>query len=42
MRKIQKGDRVIVVSGEDRGKEGVILKTDPPPQDVRLSKALIL
>ena len=29
MRKIQKDDRVIVVSGEDRGKEGVVLKTDP-------------
>ncbi|MBN1292223.1 MAG: 50S ribosomal protein L24 [Candidatus Latescibacteria bacterium] len=29
MSKIQKGDRVIVLSGEDRGKEGVVLKVDP-------------
>ena len=29
MRKISKGDRVIVISGEDRGKEGVILKVNP-------------
>ena len=28
MRKIVKGDRVIVLSGEDRGKEGVILKVE--------------
>ena len=28
MRKISKGDRVIVISGEDRGKEGVVLKID--------------
>ena len=28
MRKIRKGDRVIVISGEDRGKEGVVLKFD--------------
>ncbi len=28
MRKIVKGDRVIVISGEDRGKEGIVLKTD--------------
>ena len=28
MRKIVKGDRVIVLSGEDRGKEGVILKIE--------------
>ena len=30
MSKIQKGDRVIVLSGEDRGKEGIVLKVDPP------------
>ena len=30
MRKINKGDRVIVISGEDRGKEGVILKINSP------------
>ena len=29
MRKIQKGDRVILLSGDDRGKEGVVLKVDP-------------
>jgi large subunit ribosomal protein L24 len=29
MRKIQKGDRVIVVTGDDRGKEGRVLKADP-------------
>ena len=29
MRKIQKGDRVIVLSGDDRGKEGIVLKLDP-------------
>lgn len=29
MKKIHKGDRVIVVSGESRGKEGVVLKVDP-------------
>ena len=29
MRKIQKGDRVILLSGDDRGKEGVVLKADP-------------
>ena len=28
MKKICKGDRVIVISGDDRGKEGVILKVD--------------
>ena len=28
MKKICKGDRVIVVSGDDRGKEGVVLKVD--------------
>ena len=28
MRKIHKGDRVILLSGDDRGKEGVILKID--------------
>lgn len=28
MRKICKGDRVIVTSGEDRGKEGIVLKVD--------------
>jgi len=28
MKKIHKGDRVIVVTGEDRGKEGVVLKVD--------------
>ncbi len=28
MEKIVKGDRVIVLSGEDRGKEGVVLKVD--------------
>ena len=28
MKKIKKGDRVIVLSGEDRGKEGVVLKVD--------------
>jgi large subunit ribosomal protein L24 len=32
MRKIIKGDRVIVISGEDRGKEGVVLKVDAPKQ----------
>jgi len=30
MEKIVKGDRVIVLSGEDRGKEGVVLKIDRP------------
>ena len=29
MRKIHKGDRVMVISGDDRGKEGVVLKVDP-------------
>ena len=29
MSKIQKGDRVIVLSGADRGKEGVVLKVIP-------------
>jgi large subunit ribosomal protein L24 len=29
MRKIHKGDRVIVIAGDDRGKEGVVLKVDP-------------
>ena len=29
MRKIQKGDRVILLSGDERGKEGVVLKVDP-------------
>ena len=29
MRKINKGDRVIVIAGEDRGKEGVVLKINP-------------
>ena len=28
MNRIRKGDRVIVISGEDRGKEGIVLKTD--------------
>lgn len=28
MRKIHKGDRVIVIAGEDRGKEGIVLKVD--------------
>jgi len=28
MKKICKGDRVIVLSGEDKGKEGVVLKID--------------
>lgn len=28
MEKIVKGDRVIVLSGEDRGKEGLVLKID--------------
>jgi len=28
MKKISKGDRVIVLSGEDKGKEGVVLKVD--------------
>ena len=28
MRKIHKGDRVIVIAGDDRGKEGVVLKVD--------------
>ena len=30
MRKIIKGDRVIVLSGEDRGKEGTVLKALAP------------
>lgn len=29
MKKIHKGDRVIVLAGDDRGKEGVVLKVDP-------------
>ena len=29
MRRIHKGDRVIVLAGDDRGKEGVVLKVDP-------------
>ncbi len=28
MRKIIKGDRVVVLSGEDKGREGVVLKVD--------------
>jgi large subunit ribosomal protein L24 len=28
MKKIHKGDRVIVIAGDDRGKEGVVLKVD--------------
>ena len=28
MRKIHKGDRVIVLAGDDRGKEGVVLKVN--------------
>jgi large subunit ribosomal protein L24 len=28
MKKIHKDDRVIVISGDDRGKEGVVLKVD--------------
>ena len=28
MNKISKGDRVIVISGEDQGKEGIVLKVD--------------
>ena len=29
MKRIRKGDTVEVLSGEDRGKEGVVLKIDP-------------
>lgn len=29
MKKIHKGDRVIVLAGDDRGKEGVVLNVDP-------------
>jgi len=29
IRKINKGDRVIIISGEDSGKEGVVLKVNP-------------
>ena len=29
MRKIHKNDKVVVISGDDRGKEGVVLKVDP-------------
>ena len=29
MKKIQKGDRVIMLSGDDKGKEGVVLKVLP-------------
>ena len=29
MRKIHKGDKVVVISGDDRGKEGVVLKVNP-------------
>ncbi|MBR9703154.1 50S ribosomal protein L24, partial [Candidatus Woesearchaeota archaeon] len=28
MKKINKGDRVIVIGGEDKGKEGVVLKVN--------------
>jgi len=28
MNRIKKGDRVIVISGDDKGKEGVVLKAD--------------
>ncbi len=28
MKNINKGDRVIVISGEDQGKEGIVLKVD--------------
>jgi large subunit ribosomal protein L24 len=29
MKKVHKGDKVIVISGDDRNKEGVVLKVDP-------------
>lgn len=29
MKKIHKGDRVIVITGESRGKEGLVLNIDP-------------
>lgn len=29
MKRIRKGDTVVVLSGDDRGKEGTILKIDP-------------
>ena len=29
MKKVHKGDRVIVIAGDDRGKEGVVLKVVP-------------
>jgi large subunit ribosomal protein L24 len=28
MKKIHKGDRVIIIAGDDRGKEGTVLKVD--------------
>jgi large subunit ribosomal protein L24 len=28
MKRVHKGDRIIVLSGDDRGKEGVVLKVD--------------
>jgi large subunit ribosomal protein L24 len=30
MKRIIKGDRVVVISGEDKGKEGTVLKVDRP------------
>jgi len=29
MKKIHKGDKVVVISGDDRGKEGMVLKVEP-------------
>ncbi|MBD3166721.1 50S ribosomal protein L24 [bacterium] len=29
MKRIRKGDTVVVLSGDDRGKEGIVLKVDP-------------
>jgi large subunit ribosomal protein L24 len=32
--KIKKGDRVVVISGRDRGREGTVIHTDPATQRV--------
>ena len=32
--KVRKGDRVVVVAGKDRGREGTVIKTDPVRQRV--------
>ena len=36
---IKKGDKVQVLSGKDRGKQGVVLRALPPPRTRSLSRA---